>query len=143
MGAELAEPALKMIISRQNMLKRILITEMRYVLDVARRKKLIDEPGTFDLSFSRPSMRDLQRLGPALARLSQFLTSSREDQTLSREEARAVVVSQINQLALTDAPLSVELPVGGISSPSDDDDGKGPDDDEDGTTIEQYKETLL
>jgi hypothetical protein len=53
----------------------------------------------------------VQRFGPALARFSDFLTAiGQKLQVLDLSEIRQLAVTQINQLGLTDAPLTLELP---------------------------------
>ncbi|MCK9470015.1 MAG: hypothetical protein M0Q49_11425, partial [Porticoccaceae bacterium] len=64
-------------------------------------------------SFSPPSHRDIQRIGPALARIAQFLTGvstiKGRGALLTEAEQREIVVTQINHLGLTDMPLSIPL----------------------------------
>lgn len=138
-GAEMAEPALKMILSRQKQLRLILEEEMEYVAWVAKTKGRIASIGDFHLSFTRPSMRDLQRIGPALARLSQFIeTMQIKSDVLSQDEARQIAISQINQLGLTDTPLAIEMtPAAGER-----DDDSDSDDDE-VESQHAFKEQLL
>lgn len=119
-GIEMAEPALKMIITQQNILREILKVEMDYVLAQARRAGGREngsgfEPAEYTISFSRPSARDIQRTGPAMARLAQFLAEPLTG--LSLEEKRSIAVTQANQLNLSDVPLKLELPVVNVEPP--------------------------
>lgn len=115
-GAEMAEPALKTIVNLQAYMELIIRAEIDYAL------RKMAEAGTFSLdhgkipeyalSFSRPSARDIQKVGPAFFRFTQGLnTITNTLQVLTPAEAREIIVSQINQLGLSDAPLSMELPV--------------------------------
>lgn len=114
-GAEMAEPALRMIITQQDMLREILRIEMDYVLEQAQKaSSRVNNgepfvPGEYTISFSRPSSRDLTRIGPAMARLSQFMAEPMTG--LSPQEKRNIAVTQVNQLGLADVPLKMELPV--------------------------------
>lgn len=111
-GVEMAEPALKNIISLQTDVANFLTPEINYVLANAKQLGLITNTETeYAISFNRASARDIQRIGPALARLSTFLdTLQNKLHVLTPEEVRRLVISQINQLDLTDAPLEIELP---------------------------------
>lgn len=147
-GAEMAEPALKMILSRQRQLKMILEEEMKYALFVAKAKGRIDKIGGFHLAFQRPSMRDLQRIGPALARLAQFIeTMHLKSGALTADEARQIAVTQINQLALTDTPLPIDMPAElGADKRDDEPDGEPdgePDDSDTEESLQRFKEQLL
>jgi len=116
-GAEMAEPAYKMVTSVQNYVAQILRVEMNYVLNAHNIKST-----AYDLSFSPPSHRDIQRTGPALARLSQFIEKlgpiKGRGALLTDEEMREIVVTQVNQLGLTDMAMGIPMPLG-LSKPLD------------------------
>jgi hypothetical protein len=69
----------------------------------------------YDLSFSPPSNRDIQRTGPALSRLGQFIDTTSAGKTrqaiLTPQEQRDIIVSQVNQLGLTDMPMKLQMPL--------------------------------
>lgn len=114
-GAEMAEPALRNIVNLQGQVRHMISTELDYHLEMRAKKGFIKKPTTdgwgYTLSFNKPSARDIQRVGPALARLIDFVTKAHTDGLITQEEAREIVVSQANQLGISDAPLSMELPV--------------------------------
>jgi hypothetical protein len=116
-GAEMAEPALKTIINLQGFVEQILRDEINFYLwnlheiggeDVVGANGEIDD---YAITFSRPSARDVQKVGPALARLTQAIqTVTTGTKLLTPAESRAIIVSQINQLGLSDVPIEIELP---------------------------------
>lgn len=112
-GAEMAEPALKGITNLQAYVEQILRYEINFMLFKKRDAGEIsfkgDQIPAYQIAFTRPSTRDIQKTGPALARLGQFLNTV-TNKTLTAQEARYVVVSQINQLGLSDAEFEMELP---------------------------------
>jgi len=111
-GAEMAEPALRNITQLQSTVGDFLRTMIDFVLDVAG-IDVTDSDNAYSLSFNRASSRDIQRYGPALARFADFLlTVGTKIPVMNREEIRKIVVAQVNQLGLTDAPMTLELPSG-------------------------------
>lgn len=112
-GAEMAEPALKGITNLQAYVEQIIRYEINFMLHQKRDAGEISFTGDkippYQIAFTRPSTRDIQKTGPALARLGQFLDSV-TNKELSAQEARYIIVSQINQLGLSDAEFDMELP---------------------------------
>jgi hypothetical protein len=132
-GAEMAEPALRNVINLQSVVSEFLRTEINHMLWQASQAGVlslsieeIEDRNLFSLTFNRPSARDIQRIGPALARMGQFLESiTSKVALLTQEEARAIVVSTIDQLGLSDQQISLDLPVSlkakapGVQDPKD------------------------
>lgn len=113
-GGEMAEPALRNIVNLQQTVGQFLRDEIDYYLEQLEQHGVLDLPedrsGMYTISFSRPSARDLPKIGPAVRNLAQFITEVNKNLILTQEEQRQLVVSQVNQLGLSDAPLSLELP---------------------------------
>lgn len=113
-GAEMAEPALRNIVNLQGQVRQLISAEIDYHLASLAEHGLIEKPALdswgYTLSFNKPSARDIQKVGPALARLIDYVTKAHAANLITQEEARQIVVSQANQLGISDAPLSMELP---------------------------------
>lgn len=111
-GAEMAEPTHKAITATQSYVGTLLREIIDFVLaHAARVGKLPNGPAPYALAFPRPSTRDIQRTGPALFRMSQALEVMIRNNILTVEQAQRVAISQLNELGLSDAPLSLELRV--------------------------------
>lgn len=114
-ASEMSEPALRGVTNLQAMIREFLRIEIDYV--VAHAQKAPDggldsdmDP-EYTITFNRPSARDIAKVAPALARLGQFAKAAViETGTLTVAEARQVLVDQLNQLNITDTPLTVQLP---------------------------------
>lgn len=113
-GAEMAESAIRRVVSLQQTLANFLRYEIDYALWAA------EEFGTFKrkeksgyaLAFSRPGARDFQRIGPALARLGAFVDSvGNKYPVMEAQELRHLIATTINQLNLSDEPIKMELPL--------------------------------
>lgn len=112
-GAEMAEPAYKHILNSQSYLKEILKQEMNYVLQVAREAGTLsgdEKDQKYTLSFAKPAIRDIQRVGPAFARLVEALNMIRAQKVVNEDEVRMIFASLVNQLNLSDSPLEMEVP---------------------------------
>lgn len=111
-GAEMAEPALRNIVNLQGQVRQIISFELDYHLASMRAKGTLKVPedATYSISFNKPSARDIQRVGPALGRLMDYVGKAVATRLLTQEEARMIVVSQANQLGISDSPLEMELP---------------------------------
>lgn len=121
-GAEMAEGTLKNITQLQYVVAGILKTEIDYAIycaiqkgkykPKARKSNRLGIP-SYIISFSRPTAKDIQRMGPSLARYSEFIKNITSTvPLLSQEEGRQLVIAQIQQLGLNDVPMSLELPAG-------------------------------
>jgi len=112
---EMTESALRNIINLQAQVGQFLRTEIDYHLLSLRASGLLDasddEIKDYTISFNRPSARDIQRIGPALGRLIDYVTKATGANLITQSEARNIVVSQANQLSLSDQPIALELPV--------------------------------
>lgn len=120
-AAEMSEGALKNITQLQAFVAQALRLEIDYMLyqqihlgklkvgDSSKSNRLgIPQ---YAISFSRPTAKDIQRMGPSLARYAEFVnTVTSKVPLLTQEEGRQLIVAQIQQLGLTDAPMSIELP---------------------------------
>jgi hypothetical protein len=137
-GAEMAEPTYKAVLSMQKQIAGFLREEMNFVLWHAERAKRFGAawtPGEFVLQFPRPAARDIQRIGPAVFRLSQSLGVAAEHGMLTNEQGAIVLTSQLNALGLSEIPLTPEpfdvAPPAPQQSPSQSDEDDQEDDDED------------
>ncbi len=124
-GAEMAEPALKNIQMLQAQFGQILREEMDYALYLAWKygqlkisslpaysEQQVFIPPQYQINFVRGSNKGIQQMGPALARIGQFIdTAANKLQVLTKQESRDIVVSLIHQLTLSDAAIAIELPV--------------------------------
>lgn len=109
---EMAEPAYRHVVSLQTEFSTFLRMEIDYFLQELGIERSETPWDDYTLSFNRPSTRDLQRIGPAMSRIADFAERTLATRVLAQSEARQLVVSLINQLGLSDVPLSLELPAG-------------------------------
>lgn len=123
-GAEMAEPSIKLIISLQTEFLQMLLEETNYAAlraindgTLAANESYkgdddwsIQRIPDYSITCSNPSARDFQRLGPALARFGTFLGSLAERKVITQEEMRAMVAHTINQLDLSAVPLTLAIP---------------------------------
>lgn len=109
-GAEMSEPAFKNVTVMQRYIGQIFRIILDYSLQMAATADKEFTPEPYWISFARPSTRDFARIGPALARVSQFIKTVRGAE-LTQAETRELVVLQLNQLGLTDRAFQIELPV--------------------------------
>lgn len=115
-GAEMAEPAVKRVVTLQRIVGEFLCTIFDYVLWTAEKHGTYTRPAgnndrPYSIGWSRPSARDFQRTGPALARLAQFVDSTLKQHIMSPDEVRVLTASIINQLGLSDDDVVYELPM--------------------------------
>jgi len=119
-GAEMAEGTLKNITQLQATIAQLLRTEIDYAIFQAilagklnPKSAKVNRLGipNYTISFSRPTAKDIQRMGPSLARYASFIeTVTSKVPLLTQEEGRQLVVAQIQQLGLNDVPISMVLP---------------------------------
>lgn len=117
---EMAEPAYRHVVSLQTELSTFLRLEIDYFLQHIGVERSDTPWDDYTLSFNRPSTRDLQRIGPAMSRIADFAERTLATKVLDPGEARQLVVSLINQLGLSDVPLSLELSAGDSPTTADD-----------------------
>ena len=112
-GAEMAEPALRNITNLQAQVGGLLRTEIDYHLWSMWKKGNFGkapDATTYTISFNKPSVRDISRVGPALKNLIAGIKEAQGGFVISQAEARQMIVSAANQLGISDLPLSMELP---------------------------------
>lgn len=124
-AGEMAEPSLKKIVADQAEVGDFLRTEFNFMLNrmidtgLLKPSSRVNIKDPFDssripeytISFSKPSARDFQRLGPALQRFAGFMDSLiNRAELITKEEGRRMVAAAVNQLGLMDSMLSTELP---------------------------------
>lgn len=103
---EMAEPALRNVINFQGTVARFIAKEFRYHLE----RRGLDSRAKFTITFNRPSARDIQKIGPALRALSEFITKMVGVYAMTQAEAREIVASQVTQLGISDVPIAMDLP---------------------------------
>jgi hypothetical protein len=107
---EVAEPAYRHIQNRQRELASFLSVEIDWYLQQRGIRRSSRPWEDYTITFSRPSSRELQRVGPAIGRIADFINAALEAGIITKEEARGVLLTQINQLGLTDMPMDLKLP---------------------------------
>lgn len=110
-GAEMSEPTFKGISSLQAQIAHFLREEIDYALEAAIQHNALAQDAVdweYTISFGSPNARDIQRIGPAMARLVQAATQAVAGKIMTQEQAAALLAAQINQLGLSDVPMLID-----------------------------------
>ncbi len=103
---QMAEPAYRHVTALQQELAGFLRQMIDFYLQTLGTPRSAAPWEDYSITFSRPTTRDLQRIGPIMSRIAQLAESAISTGVLSRLETRELIVSFINQLGLVDTPLS-------------------------------------
>lgn len=117
-GAEMSEPAIRAVVNKQMVVSAFLRAEIDYYLQSLedwglweRPADIKDNESLYAIVFNKPTARDFQRLGPALARVSTLIdTLVSKTKIFQKAEGRAFMIGVLNQLGLLDMPIKLELP---------------------------------
>lgn len=112
---EMAEPVYRGIVSIQAQIREILRDEINYVLWRAQDAGVLPRYNggarifpyeiEYHISFPRPSSRDIQRTGPAVARLAQGLAAAVKGGLITLGQAQTIIIDQVNALDLSSLPM--------------------------------------
>lgn len=110
-GAEMSEGVYKAMKTLQEQVNQIIRVELDYVVHCALKAGKLSQSDIdegYTISFPQPSTRDITRTGPAMARLSSALHQFILDSLLSKDEARRIVITQVNQLGMSERILNAD-----------------------------------
>jgi hypothetical protein len=111
-GSEMVDSAMRNVVALQQEIDPMLSDEIDYYLNSMGFRSRSRKEGTkmYRIVWAKPSIRETQRFAPAIERIAKTLDMAGKSRLLTRDEQRAILIQQIQQLGLTDLPMQIELP---------------------------------
>ena len=106
---EANEPTYKAMVAMQERVKGFIRKEIDFMLWNWEQKNPEFKRESYSIKFTRPAIRDIQRTGAAIHRMSEGLATSIAENIITREQATQIMVSMLNEVGITHDQLIPEL----------------------------------